>query len=42
MDLVSFDTPGEYKMFEEIMKRGETSNYFIFKPSFTTTLRCSS
>ena len=23
MDLVSFDTPGEFKMFEEIMARGE-------------------
>ena len=26
MDLVSFDTPGEFKMFEEIMARGECSN----------------
>ena len=25
MDLVSFNTPGEYEMFEEIMKRGEKS-----------------
>ena len=23
MDLVSFDTPGEFKMFEDIMARGE-------------------
>ena len=26
MDLVSFDTPGEFKMFEEIMARGEWAN----------------
>ena len=23
MDLISFDTPGEFKMFEEIMARGD-------------------
>ena len=28
MDLVSFDTPGEFKMFEEIMARGEATSYF--------------
>ena len=26
MDLVSFDTPGEFKMFEEIMARGEATS----------------
>ena len=29
MDLVSFDTPGEFKMFEEIMARGEATSYFF-------------
>ena len=37
MDLVSFDTPGEFKMFEEIMARGEaTSSDFyqlVLKPT---------
>ena len=28
MDLVSFDTPGEFKMFEEIMARGEATSDF--------------
>ena len=29
MDLVSFDTPGEFKMFEEIMARGEATSFFL-------------
>jgi len=28
MDLISFDNPVEYKMFEEVMIAGKDNNYF--------------
>ena len=31
MDLVSFDTPGEFKMFEEIMARGEAMSSDLYQ-----------
>ena len=31
MDLVSFDTPGEFKMFEEIMARGEATSSDLYQ-----------
>ena len=37
MDLVSFDTPGEFKMFEEIMARGKGTlgNIEVKAPLYT-------
>ena len=32
MDLVSFDTPGEFKMFEEIMARGDGEGGKLYLP----------